>query len=162
MASGKTGNKGWNDPPSIGGMTGPSSVSPDPALAGNSGTQGGDVPAASTDPQGVQDTSMLLANRNFIAEQVKMWQERCTPGLPARHAADMDRHLTAMLGDLEGGRLSAALEGCLHRLLSLLTEGDRAQVHDAQSVIILNHASEISSWMLGIKRLVHEACKQAS
>ena len=174
--SGLTGDKGWNDPPAVSGMAGGSAGQSSSRL-GNGGAPRCDssirnvhssveLPGNQAQVSGATGSDVIdrsaSESRQFILKQLSQRKEMCIPRLNARQATEMEQHMAILEEQLSANSLSVALEERLHKLLQALCDSDKSAVRRLQSDLVLNHASEISSWLIGMKRLVHESSKMLS
>ncbi|XP_033631443.1 steroid receptor RNA activator 1-like [Asterias rubens] len=106
-----------------------------------------------------EDKSLELSDGDCdtsIAELRSVLQ-LCVDKLKARIADDIKRKIDVLESAWKTGKLSEAVQQRMARLSQALSERDYSKAHDVHLSLMVDFVSEVSQWMVGIKRLIMEA-----
>lgn len=83
--------------------------------------------------------------------------EKFKPTMTEREVEEVRRRLEVMRSQLESGSISSQV---ITKMVSLFKALDSGDIHKAQSIqvtLMVDHTSQVSQWMMGVKRLIRKA-----
>nr|XP_054754692.1 steroid receptor RNA activator 1-like [Lytechinus pictus] len=83
--------------------------------------------------------------------------EECQDKLQKRVISDIERRLKLLEGSWQNKKLSSPVQKRTARLATELKARKYDSAHEIHLSLMVDHVSEVSQWMVGIKRLIHEA-----
>ncbi|XP_054754692.2 steroid receptor RNA activator 1-like [Lytechinus pictus] len=83
--------------------------------------------------------------------------EECQDKLQKRVISDIERRLKLLEDSWQNKKLSSPVQKRTSRLATELKARKYDSAHEIHLSLMVDHVSEVSQWMVGIKRLIHEA-----
>ncbi|KAM9781090.1 steroid receptor RNA activator 1 isoform X4 [Syngnathus typhle] len=158
--------RGWNDPPqfSYGLQT---ARTPQKNLLNKRPTLPGCAPAwKATPPEGaagriggVEDPGQSEAEPNLedVVEVLERVLARCRVDVAPQVCNDMEKRLRLFEDSWTSGRLSLPVRRRMSALSQELQAGHWDQADEIHRSLMVDYVTEVSQWMVGVKRLIAES-----
>ncbi|XP_071496268.1 steroid receptor RNA activator 1-like [Diadema antillarum] len=142
-------------------LRGPSPQGPPPQAGTPTGgpiraIKGGQVPSQSTNGDGDAVTEEEISCDATLARLQEVL-EGCKHCLQKRVMADIQRRFTVLKSSWQNQKMSRPVQQMMSKLAKDLQARRYDIAHELHLSLMMNHISEVSQWMVGVKRLIQEA-----